>query len=115
MYANFGRATLFAGDLLSSFCEVSEDCHLIQSYNTVLVVKDWKVIKRTVCARNFTLERCNIFPGFNLVDFPFVASYSYHGGKWQNIPFKANTFDLVNVMTGAVSPLIRGTANNLRG
>ena len=82
-----------------SIVEFAEDKIMVHiSLKDLLVVINWEVVHRVTVSILFQLEHCLILPEFNYEDnFAFFLS------------FGTDRYDLVNVNTGSVEPLISGS------
>ena len=60
-----------------------QNCLLLQLRNStdLIVVQDFKVIRRTTVSGPFTLERGLFLPGFDITSFPFIVNSSKYGGE----------------------------------
>ena len=103
------ESILIYKELVVSVCIVDDHSQLVQlsEYcNDLLLVQNWVVIRRTAVFGDYRLETHLKLPGFNVVTFPFLVVQS-------KFTRKSDCFELLNVNTGRLSPLITGTANSM--
>ena len=75
---NLANSALLTKELVISFCEVSENCQLLQVSDStdLLIMESYSVTRRTTVKSDFILEQFLQLPGFDLHSFPFILVQS---------------------------------------
>ena len=93
--------SILVKDYCISFVQTGKDDFILQMRECLLVIQNWKINQAIMTSQDFDFAQNLLMPGFHVSDFPIVLNYS------------AETFDVVNVLTGQRDVLIQGTAHNL--
>ena len=103
--ADMSSSMLIIDHKVHSVCETPDGNLFIklQADEMLLFVKNWQVINKIQVKQNFSLEKNLVLPSFDIESFPFVLSYG------------RDSYDLVNLKTGRVETLIKGSAGNIQG
>ena len=100
---------MIKNDLVDSVCEISENSLLLQAAKDLLVATNCQVVRRVTVSSGFNLERSLLLPDFDVELFPFLVDYGSTADDGHSVK-KSYSFNLVNVQTGHVDVLIKGSA-----
>ena len=78
----------------------------------MLLIEDWKVKRNVKLQGSINLDTSLLLPGFDYESFPFMLDYATTIEDGHSVK-KSRNYTLVNLRTGRVNTLLKGSSQNI--